>query len=75
MKPRESDILDRFGVRLRMRRQKLGLTQEKLAHSIGIDRTYISGLERGIRNPTLVVLEKVALGLQTTVSDLLSNLS
>lgn len=74
MKPKESDILARFGVRLRLRRQQLGLTQEKLAHNIGLDRTYISGLERGRRNPTLIVLERVACGLETSISDLLSNL-
>jgi len=75
MKPSESDILDRFGVRLRMRRMELGLTQEKLAHSIGIDRTYISGLERGSRNPTLLVLERVASGLGTTVGQLLADIT
>jgi len=75
MKPRESDILDRFGVRLRTRRQELGLTQESLALKISVDRTYISGLERGTRNPTLIVLERVASGLEMTMSDLLAKLT
>ena len=75
MKPRESDILDRFGVRLRTRRQELGLTQESLALKIRVDRTYISGLERGTRNPTLIVLERVASGLEMTMSDLLAKLT
>jgi len=75
MKPRESDILDRFGVRLRARRQELGLTQESLALKIRVDRTYISGLERGTRNPTLIVLERVASGLEMTMSDLLAKLT
>lgn len=75
MKPRESDILDRFGVRLRMRRQELGLTQESLALKIRVDRTYISGLERGTRNPTLIVLDRVASGLEMTMSDLLAKLT
>ena len=45
--------LDRFAANVRRRRLALGLSQEVLAARAGLDRTYLSGLERGARNPTL----------------------
>lgn len=38
----------------------LGISQEDLADRVGLDRTYVSGIERGIRNPTLLVLLRLA---------------
>jgi DNA-binding XRE family transcriptional regulator len=49
----EEDIARRFGKRLRERRIALGLSQEAFAHAAGLDRTYISGIERGKRNVSL----------------------
>lgn len=46
----------------RLRRAK-GLSQEALADEAGMDRTYISGIERGLRNPTVKVLERIASAL------------
>ncbi|WP_129658126.1 helix-turn-helix domain-containing protein [Rothia uropygialis] len=61
-----------FGERLRDLRQQRGWSsQEDFAHHVGLDRTYISGLERGRRNPTLDVIVKLARGLEVTASDLL----
>lgn len=65
-----------FGERLRDLRQERGWSsQEDFAHHVGLDRTYISGLERGRRNPTLDVIVKLAHGLDVTPSELLATVS
>ena len=53
-------------------RDKLGISQEALAALSGLHRTYISGIERGARNPTLAVLAILAKALNVSVSTLLS---
>lgn len=55
---------------IRERREALGFSQERLAEQCGFDRTYISMLERGTRNPSLQNLFKLAEGLGTSVSKL-----
>lgn len=52
-------------------RTLLGLSQEELAHRAEIDRTYVSGIERQVRNPTITVVAKFAKALDTTTADLL----
>lgn len=59
-----------LGQAIKDRRDQLGLSQEKLADKCGFDRTYISMLERGKRNPSLLNLMKIAQGLETSVSQL-----
>jgi transcriptional regulator with XRE-family HTH domain len=59
-----------LGNAIKERRNKLGLSQEKLADRCGFDRTYISMLERGKRNPSLLNLLRLAYGLGTSVSKL-----
>lgn len=59
-----------LGEAIKAQREKLGLSQEKLAERCGFDRTYISMLERGKRNPSLLNLLKLAEGLQLSVSKL-----
>lgn len=59
-----------LGQTIKDRRDQLGLSQEKLADKCGFDRTYISMLERGKRNPSLLNLMKIAQGLETSVSQL-----
>jgi transcriptional regulator with XRE-family HTH domain len=56
---------------LRARRTALGLSQEQLALTAGIDRTYISQLERGLINPSLKVLWRLSMVLDTEISSLL----
>lgn len=64
-----------FGGHLRaLRRAKGWTSQEAFAHHVGMDRTYISGLERGVRNPTLDVLMRLAEALEVSPSELLSTL-
>lgn len=55
-----------FGARLQLLRSRTGLTQEQLALASGLDRTYIGGVERGRRNPTLVTMWRIASTLGTT---------
>ena len=66
--PGRDPILARFGLRLRQCREAKSLTQERLAEKAGLDQTYISGIERGLRNPGIknVVRLAKALGLHTT---------
>lgn len=59
-----------FGIALRERREALGLSQEKLGFRVDLDRTYVSGVERGVRNPTLAVMMRLAKGLKTPLSTL-----
>jgi transcriptional regulator with XRE-family HTH domain len=55
---------------IRRRREELGWSQEKLADHCGFDRTYISMLERGRRNPSFLNLLKLSDGLELSVSTL-----
>ncbi len=57
--------LERFGARVRAERERLGISQEELAHRAGLHRTYLGGVERGERNLGLVnvLLIARALGL------------
>lgn len=59
-----------LGQSIKKQRELLGLSQEKLADRCGFDRTYISMLERGKRNPSLLNLLRLADGLETSVSQL-----
>ena len=57
------DIRVDVGRNLKRLREEAGLSQEGLAYEADLHRTYISGVERGIRNPTVTVLKKIADGL------------
>lgn len=59
------------GANVRQLRLGRGLTQEKLAFEARLDLTYIGGIERGRRNPTVMVLGRIADALGTTPADLL----
>lgn len=54
---------------LRKLRVASGLSQETLAVDAGIDRTYVSRLERGLENPTVAVLDRLANALSATITD------
>ena len=59
------------GTNVRKRRQERGLTQEQLAFAAEIDLTYVGGIERGKRNPSVVVLARIADALGTDPAELL----
>lgn len=65
------DVQQRVGLNIRRFRRERGLSQEALAFECGLHRTYISGVERGIRNPTVVVLEQIATALKVPAWHLL----
>lgn len=64
------DVRERFGDGVRLRREELGLTQEDLAERSGIHRTYVSDVERGTRNLSLVNIERIAEALKLSMSQL-----
>lgn len=65
------DIKQLVGRNVRHFREELGYSQEGLADECGLHRTYISGVERGVRNPTVLVLQKIAAALEVPPSALL----
>jgi len=72
MSTHSNKTLRTFGNSLRLVRKSQGLTQEELAQACGLDRTYLSGLERGVRNPSLLAIVKISTTLNTTLGDLFS---
>lgn len=69
-----SRFLVRFGERVRELRRATGLSQEAFADRCGLDRTYISGIERGKRNVSLENLKVLAKALSVTLSAMLEGL-
>ena len=70
----ERENLQIFGAIVRTRRTELGISQESLATLAGLHRTYISMLERGIRNPSLTVILRLADALDMPASSLIRDL-
>lgn len=65
------NVAEKLGARIQKLRTERGLSQEELADQSGLHRTYISHIERGSRNITVVGLCKVAKGLKLTPSELM----
>ena len=70
--PRDKKFLRSFGARVRALRKAAGYSQEDFALEVGLDRTYMGGVERGERNVALLNIRKIAKGLQISVSQLLN---
>jgi transcriptional regulator with XRE-family HTH domain len=66
-----SEILEKFGQRVRDERLKRGLSQEELAKKAGLHRTYIGMIERAEKNITLINIERIAKALGVSVDELL----
>jgi len=75
MKYTETELqqLNTLALNIKNQRKKLNISQEKLAELSGVDRTYISLLERSKRNPSILNLQKVCQGLNTSLSNLLKD--
>jgi transcriptional regulator with XRE-family HTH domain len=67
----DSEILKKFGDRVREIRKQKDISQEELAHRAGLHRTYIGMIERAEKNITLLNIEKIANALETSLKDLL----
>ena len=67
------DIRQQLGRNLQRLRKAKGWSQEELAFEAGLHRTYISGIERGARNPTVKILETLSAALDVEPGDLLAS--
>jgi len=65
------EIRQRIGWNVRRLRAEREITQEDFATDSGFDRGYISGVERGVRNPSILVLQRIATALSVDVAELL----
>lgn len=65
------NVRQRLAANLQKHRRAKGLSQEAFAHEAGIHRTYVSDLERGARNPTIDVIDRLARALDIKIGDLL----
>ena len=59
------DIKEKFGCKIKELREKKGYSIEYLANISNIDRTYISDIEKGKRNVSIIIMEKILTGLDT----------
>lgn len=69
------DVRRRVGLNLKRFREEQGLSQEAFADVCGLHRTYISGIERGVRNPTVIILDKIARALKVPAGQLLEEVA
>ncbi len=67
------DVRRRLGLNLKKLREDQGFSQESFADHCGLHRTYISGIERGVRNPTVLILDKIAKALKVPAGMLLDD--
>ena len=65
------DVRQRLAVNMKRLRKERGWSQEMLAAEAGLDRTYISGIERKVKNPTVTVVERLASALTCSLGALL----
>jgi transcriptional regulator with XRE-family HTH domain len=68
--PKRDKTLAAFGRNVAKVRTERGLSQDKLAEQAKVDRTYVSGIERGVRNPGIKVVIRLARGLRVSIDDL-----
>jgi transcriptional regulator with XRE-family HTH domain len=70
--PSESAVVKALGARIRELRDAKGWSQERLAEAAYLDRSYLAGIERGLRNPSVRSLLKIANALKVRVGELFS---
>lgn len=64
------ELQKKFGARIRELRERKRISQEELAFRAGMHRTYLAGIERGIRNPCLKNIDAISEGLGVDLSEL-----
>lgn len=69
------NVRQTLGKNMRRIRMAARLSQDEVAVRMGVEQTYVSGLERGIRNPTLTTLERAANALNVNITELLNKIS
>ncbi|WP_414882926.1 helix-turn-helix domain-containing protein [Pseudomonas sp. IT-P2] len=69
----DNEICLSLGSRVRALRLAKGWSQEELGARANLDRTYVSGIERGVRNPTVTVLHALSEGLGIGIGDLFAD--
>lgn len=74
MKIDEIKITEEFGIRIQYLRSLRKMSQEDLSFECGINKNYLSDLERGTRNPTLRIIEKISIGLGVSLEELFRGL-
>ncbi len=75
MRKRQDPLLGALGRRLRHLREAKGWTQETLAEHAAVDRSYIAGIEAGLRNPSVKAVAKIAKGLAVNLSAFFEHVS
>ncbi|MFZ4682809.1 MAG: helix-turn-helix domain-containing protein [Terrimicrobiaceae bacterium] len=73
--PAKDRTLTKFGLNVARLRAAKGFSQEKLAEKAEIDRTYVSGIERGVRNPGIKAVLRISKALTVSISELFEGLS
>jgi transcriptional regulator with XRE-family HTH domain len=68
----ETAVIRAVAANVRQARKSIGISQEDLAFAAEVDRTYVSQVERGKRNITIVVLARLARALRTTPAELVT---
>jgi transcriptional regulator with XRE-family HTH domain len=66
------DVQQRIAANVKRLRKAQGLSQEELADRAGVDRTYISQIERAVKNATFISLDKIAKGLDVPLTELVT---
>lgn len=70
---KDKKFLKKLGENLKKFRLQNDLSQEKLAFKAGLDRTYISGIERGERNISIITIQKIAEALKVDMLEIFKN--
>ena len=68
------NVREQFGTRIKQLRQEKGLSQEALANLAELDRTYVPSIEKGKRNVSLEVIQKLSKAFEIKISDLLNEI-
>ena len=69
---KEKALLKKIGQNLQKLRHQRGISQEQLAYDTDLDRTYISDIEQGKKNPTIIVLSRIADTLKVQIKDIIN---